>query len=153
MRTTLAALGIAAAHTLAPLLQLLLLLNSQAGVVGAPEGLGSNGGSGGLVNPGPVKIRSGLPLNFAVTANLKNYGGPTVPNVEVFPIFYGAALYKNELLDFYKAVVNASYMDISIVTPSSKSTSPTASSSSSPAYTATPASSPSTSSKSSATFA
>ncbi|KAJ3290336.1 hypothetical protein HDU76_007405 [Blyttiomyces sp. JEL0837] len=45
-------------------------------------------------------------------AKLQYYGGPLLANTQVFPIFYGSPLYKNELIAFYKAIVGSTYFDL-----------------------------------------
>ncbi|KAI9334680.1 hypothetical protein DFJ73DRAFT_36144 [Zopfochytrium polystomum] len=73
-------------------------------------------GSSSLPISGRVLINRGggspLTKGAASGATLKYYGGPLIRNVQVFPMFYGEALYQKELTDWYKVVVNSSYMDI-----------------------------------------
>ncbi|KAJ3016670.1 UNVERIFIED_CONTAM: hypothetical protein HDU68_012093 [Siphonaria sp. JEL0065] len=45
------------------------------------------------------------------TAHLTNYGGPVIPNVQVQPIFYGAANYQAQTNAFYAGVTQSSWYD------------------------------------------
>ncbi|KAJ3030709.1 UNVERIFIED_CONTAM: hypothetical protein HDU68_008098 [Siphonaria sp. JEL0065] len=46
------------------------------------------------------------------TAHLTNYGGPTIKNVVVRPIFYGNANYQSQTNAFYAGVTQSSWYDI-----------------------------------------
>ncbi|KAI8610001.1 hypothetical protein BC830DRAFT_1085077 [Chytriomyces sp. MP71] len=59
-----------------------------------------------------AKKNIGLQVDAPVSAHLTNYGGPVITNVEVHPIFYGAANYQSQLNSFYKGVVQSSWYDI-----------------------------------------
>ncbi|KAI9349852.1 hypothetical protein DFJ73DRAFT_796127 [Zopfochytrium polystomum] len=50
--------------------------------------------------------------NAGTAPKLKYYGGPLIRNVQVVPIFYGAALYQQELQNWYSVVVNSTHMDL-----------------------------------------
>ncbi|KAI8903211.1 hypothetical protein EDD86DRAFT_278896 [Gorgonomyces haynaldii] len=48
----------------------------------------------------------------AASGNLKYYGGPVIPNVEVHPIFYGSNVnYASQITGFYQGVVDSVHMD------------------------------------------
>ncbi|KAJ3326400.1 hypothetical protein HDU76_012963 [Blyttiomyces sp. JEL0837] len=65
-----------------------------------------------------ITIRHGQPVqklpHFAdiTQPNLIYYGGPVIANVEIYPIFYGDAGFKNEIIKFYKAIANSTYMNL-----------------------------------------
>ncbi|KAJ3028955.1 UNVERIFIED_CONTAM: hypothetical protein HDU68_000482 [Siphonaria sp. JEL0065] len=46
------------------------------------------------------------------SAHLTYYGGPVIPNVQVQPIFYGAANYQSQTNAFYAGVTQSSWYDI-----------------------------------------
>ncbi|KAI8619134.1 hypothetical protein BC830DRAFT_824765 [Chytriomyces sp. MP71] len=59
-----------------------------------------------------AKKHTGLQVDAPASAHLTNYGGPVIKNVQVNPIFYGAANYQTQLNSFYKGVVQSSWYDI-----------------------------------------
>ncbi|KAI8608420.1 hypothetical protein BC830DRAFT_1155369 [Chytriomyces sp. MP71] len=58
------------------------------------------------------KKHSGIQNAAPPGSHLTYYGGPVITNVEVHPIFYGAANYQSQLNAFYKGVVQSSWYDI-----------------------------------------
>jgi hypothetical protein len=61
-----------------------------------------------LLNRPPSKLVFGTSLQ----ATFKYYGGPIIPNVEVFPIFYGANVrFQSESIEYYKFLPNSTHMD------------------------------------------
>ncbi|KAJ3080178.1 hypothetical protein HDU99_009073, partial [Rhizoclosmatium hyalinum] len=52
-------------------------------------------------------------LNLApASAHLTYYGGPVIPNVEVHPIYYGAAQYQSQTDAFYAGVTQSAWYDV-----------------------------------------
>ncbi|KAI8908407.1 hypothetical protein EDD86DRAFT_207598 [Gorgonomyces haynaldii] len=48
----------------------------------------------------------------AASGNLKYFGGPVIPNVEVHPIFYGSGVqFQDKISGFYAGVVDSAHMD------------------------------------------
>jgi hypothetical protein len=43
--------------------------------------------------------------------HLTYYGGSVIANIQIFPIFVGDVIYKNDLIGFYKGIVNSTYID------------------------------------------
>ncbi|KAJ3333810.1 hypothetical protein HDU76_003287 [Blyttiomyces sp. JEL0837] len=60
----------------------------------------------------PVTSNDTLISESTMGAKLQYYGGPLIANVQVFPIFYGSPLYKNELIAFYKAIYSTATIKI-----------------------------------------
>jgi hypothetical protein len=48
----------------------------------------------------------------SLRATFNYYGGPVIPNVEVFVIFYGSNVrFQNEMIDYYKFLPDSVHMD------------------------------------------